>query len=68
MLSHIIVVLNLLYISFHKLIANYTTKCVNLFLVLKSFKYGKYEEGNNSFTMTELSYQLIRAKIIFSEQ
>lgn len=65
MLSHIILVLNLFYISFHNSIANYTTRCVNLLLVLKSFKHGKYEEGNNSFTMTELSYQLIRAKIIF---
>lgn len=64
-------VLNLFYISFHKLIANYTTiKCVSLSLFLTSFKYGIPEEGNNSFTMTELSYQLIRAAIIFyfSEQ
>lgn len=26
------------------------------FPILKKFKYGISEEGNNSFTMTELSY------------
>lgn len=60
--------LNLFFISFHKLIANYTTVSrVSLFLFL-SFKYGLSEEGDENSFVTELSYQLIRAEIIFSFQ
>lgn len=59
--------LNLFFISFHKLIANYTTVSrVSLFLL--SFKYGLSEEGDENSFVTELSYQLIRAEIIFSFQ
>lgn len=63
-------VLHLFYISFNKLITNYTTiRCVSLSLFLTSFKYGISGEGNeNSFTVTEFSYQLIRAEIVFSFQ